>query len=232
MSNSAVRLDERLRAAAFYMSEYSSAADIGADHGYLALHLLKENPKMRMLVSDISAESLMKARAHLKDVPERVSFAVADGLCAISFPVKCAAVCGMGGELIAKIIRDGKDKLQGAALVLSPNTEAELVREAIYSIGYHIKDEKIACAAGRMYVVIYAKAGAMEISEKDIYLSPSLMHKNDELTYRYYSWRRDVVATTITETEKAVKKNAERAALYQKRYAWLCEVISSIERNN
>ncbi|MDD2647967.1 MAG: class I SAM-dependent methyltransferase [Eubacteriales bacterium] len=232
MKNSAVRLDNRLRAAAFYMRSCKYAADIGSDHGYLSLFLLESNPNMRMVVSDISAESLLKARVNLKNVSDRAEFIVADGLNAIEKPVECAAICGMGGELIARIMESGAERLSGAALVLSPNTEPELVREAVCRIGYHIEDEKVACAAGRLYVIIYAKKGAEECAERDIYIGTKLQLNCDELTRRYYSWRREVVKTALDETSKAVKQNAKRIALYKKRYEWLCEAIERLSKES
>ena len=196
------QLDERLKAAAELFSACEIGADIGADHGRLSCYLLYSGKCSQMLASDISADSLQKARnlMELHSLSDRVTFCVSDGLDALSAapsPVGCAAICGMGGALISRILLAGQRHLQGAALVLSSHTDIPSVRKTIMEIGYHIVEERIARAKGRFYVIMRCEAGAENCSEKELYLGPCLLKTRPEAFSAYLHWREGVVAREV-----------------------------------
>ena len=137
------QLDERLQAAADLFSACEIGADIGADHGRLSCFLLYSGKCSRMLVSDISADSLQKARdlMQLHSLSDRTDFCVADGLASLKTAqgkVGCAAICGMGGALISRILHAGQNDLGDTSLVLSSHTDIPMVRQTLMEIGYHI----------------------------------------------------------------------------------------------
>lgn len=191
------QLDERLQAAADLFSACDLGADIGADHGRLSCHLLHTNKCREMIVSDISADSLQKARnlLSLHQLDNRVQFRVADGLEALNEnTAACAAICGMGGALISKILLAGCDSLHEAALVICSHTDIPLVRQSLCRIGYHLAEERIVRAKGRFYIVLRAEKGEVAYSEKELYLGPCLLKKPDEMLMRYLTWREGVVS--------------------------------------
>ena len=55
-------MDERLSTAAGLFPTVRIGADIGANHGLLACHLLKTNKAQRMWITDLSADALKQAR--------------------------------------------------------------------------------------------------------------------------------------------------------------------------
>lgn len=195
------QLDERLTAAAELFSACELGADIGADHGRLSCHLLHTGKCRRMLVSDISDDSLSKARQllSLHALDDRVTFRVADGLKALeNDQVSCAAICGMGGALISRILTAGKDKLNGAAVVICSHTDIPLVRKTLCDIGYRIENEKVVRAKGRFYVVMRAEAGIESYTDKELYLGPCLLASKDERFLSYLKWREGVVSCQIS----------------------------------
>ncbi len=212
------KLDERLRKVTEYFPACDYGADIGADHGRLSCDLLASGKVARMLVTDISALSLDKARAllALHGMEKRAEFRVGDGLNSLSSPVDAIAICGMGGEVISEILLNGRDRLCEAELILCPQTDAEMLRGTLLEIGYAIKDECAVTAAGRRYVVIKAVPGAVHYDERQLFLGPVMMNKRDKDTLDYYMWRLQV--------EKCVKSQQEN-----KKIIWLTEVIESGE---
>ena len=188
-------LDERLQAAADLFTACDIGADIGADHGRLSCYLLHHEICRRMIVSDISADSLSKARRLLTmhGLDDRADFRVADGLEALTEPVRCLAICGMGGRLMADILSAGRERLQGAALVLSCHTEIPLLRGTVCDIGYHIREERLVRAKNRYYVVMRAEPGAIAYTEKELYLGPELIKTRPPLWIPYLRWREGVV---------------------------------------
>ena len=185
-----ITLDERLQTAADLFPACAYGADIGADHGRLSCYLLETGKAQRMCVADISKDSLKKAEMLLaqRQLSHRADVFVGDGLLVLRQPAQSIAILGMGGHTIQKILMQGKDLLQGAALVLSAHTDVYLIRETLMRLRYRIDQEKIACAAGRYYVLLRAVPGETDYTDQQLYLGPWLMtHK--EKHYEEYLQR-------------------------------------------
>lgn len=200
------QLDERLQAAADLFPACERGADIGADHGRLSCYLLHSGKCRHMLVSDISADSLAKAQRllTLHGLDHQSEFAVADGLNVLREygPVQCAAICGMGGRLVAQILQQGQSLLQDAALVLSSHTDIPLVRQTLMQMDYAIVDERIVHAKGRFYVLMRAEAGKAHYTARELYLGPRLLAGNQPLWHQYLCWREGVVACEAGHDEQ------------------------------
>ena len=194
MKHTMPSLDKRLETVMELFPACDVGADIGADHGLLSCEILAKEKAKRMIVTDISASSLSKAEKLIKthDLEARATFIQGDGLTVLAETVQSVAICGMGGKVIASILKKGKACLNGAAIVMCPQTDIDILRRAIYEIGYHIDEERIAVSVGRLYVVIRAVSGPEALSEKEAFLGPVLMTKRDEDTLSYYQWRKNV----------------------------------------
>ena len=206
-------LDERLSAAADLFPACAYGADIGADHGRLSCYLLTKGRCQRMCVADISADSLEKAKAllALHQLSDRADLCVGDGLDVLPQPAQAIAILGMGGRTLAGILTRGKDRLNGACLILSAHTEVFLVREALAGIGYRIGDERIVRAANRYYVILRAESGRESYTEKQIYLGPRLLESREKIFLAYLSWQKQVIG---------------RGETSQKRKAWIEEELN------
>ena len=219
MSEAAVKrrlplLDARLRCAADLVPRCSVAADIGADHGRLACYLLSNNICDRMIVSDISADSLSKSRRLLKlhGLDRRAKLVVADGLDAINEPVDAVVIAGMGGRTIAAILRN-YHKIGDARLIVSAHTEMHLLRQKLYEYGFCFESETVVHANGRFYTVLLSRRGRAEYSLRQLYTGIEL---RGECVTEYLQWRYDVEA-------------ARRDDMSQVHLKWLKE---EIEREN
>ena len=176
-------LDSRLQTVAEMFDTCETGADIGADHGRLSCYLLHQNICKRMLVTDISGESLKKAQKLLRlhKLEDRSDFVVADGLEAVSSRADCIAICGMGGRVMSGILLRGEERLQNAPLVMSCHTDIPLLRKTLAQIKYRIVEERIARDNGRFYIIMRAEPGDMVLTEKEAYLGPVLMKKKDSV---------------------------------------------------
>ena len=219
MSETAIRrrlplLDARLRCAADLVPQCSVAADIGADHGRLACYLLSNNICDRMIVSDISADSLAKSKRllMLHGLDRRAKLVVADGLDAINEPVDAVVIAGMGGRTIAAILRN-YDKIGDARLIVSAHTEMHLLRQKLYEYGFCFESETVVRANGRFYTVLLSRRGRAEYSPRQLYTGIAL---RGECVTEYLQWRYDVEA-------------ARRDDMSQVHLRWLKE---EIEREN
>lgn len=198
-------LDERLSLALSLYPSCRLGADIGTDHGLLPCRLLEEGRCQRMILSDISPLALANARALVarRGLGARAQLIAADGLDALTEPVDCVSMMGMGGRTIAQALRRGQSRLAGAQLILSAHTDLEEVRAAVQAIGYHLTDERLCRAGGRWYLFLCAAPGAANYTSQDLILGPCLMRAHDPLLPAYAAWRQQVWAEKLAGLRSA-----------------------------
>ncbi len=212
------RLDPRLRCVARQVPVCGLAADIGADHGRLSCYLLQSGRCQRMIVSDLSPESRRKARDLFLSagVLDRVTLSEKDGLLALEGRPEAVIVSGMGGRLIARILRQDVD-LQGARLVLGAQSEWPLVRDALQARGYRILSEELVRSGGRFYTVLSAEPGDQRLNERERAFGINLAAQDVETLLGYYRWQLSVTATWRGEKGRLARE-------------WLQEELDEQER--
>ncbi len=151
----------RLGFAAELVPERAILLDVGTDHGYLPARLLLDGKITAAGASDVNADPLAKAvsTAEKYGVSDLMSFYLSDGLADIPDIERytCISICGMGGELIARILSDSEYvRTARVSLVLQPMSSAKELSEYLAAEGYSITDERIAFAQGKLYRVISA----------------------------------------------------------------------------
>lgn len=210
-------LDERLTLAAALYPACELGADIGTDHGYLPCHLLETGVCRRMILADVSHKALGRAEAEVarRGLGDRARLVCADGLDALDERCDCVSLMGMGGETLAGILLRGRDKLQGATLVLSAHTELPLVRRAVLDLGYHLTRETLCRSGGRFYVFWRAEPGFMPMTEEEIRHGSLLYQENTPLLREYLAWRKDVAQAKLAGLRVAAVPDAEALAQAQ-----------------
>lgn len=141
----------------------STVADVGCDHGKLTAALLQGDVVKHVYASDISEESIAKARKLISKcgLEANVTFNQASGFSHLSQgDAEAAVLAGMGGELIARLISD-KCAQSMKAIIMQPMRGEKEVRHYLYTNGFAIYDEQIVYDAGRYYQLIAAKPGIM-----------------------------------------------------------------------
>lgn len=153
--------DDRLRLAASFVRCGSVPCDVGTDHGYLPIYLILTGICPRAVVSDVNPMPLANARENAAryGCTSRLSFYLSDGLKDIDLAgegVQDILVCGMGGELIARILDESLyTRCDGVKCILQPMSSVVDLRMYLAQNGYRIEDEKLACAAGKIYTCLH-----------------------------------------------------------------------------
>lgn len=223
-------LDPRLSMIARLVGRCERYADIGCDHGRLGAFMLQQGLCRRAVLTDISEPSLAKARRliGLLGLSDRVTFAVGDGAKTLAEPVDAVVIAGMGGATIAQIVREGRDALADARLILQPNVAAPQLRQALSEQGYEICDERVAQDGRRSYVILCARPGHAAYDERELIVGPVLLKaRPDELT-PYAEFRLRVAKKALMGA--SASGDESQAAPLQREIAIWEEVLSCPRR--
>lgn len=154
-----VHLRPRLSRALDMLRGSQTVADIGSDHGRLAVALLQQGAAERVIACDISAPSLEKARALCSrcGLGGRMDFRVADGLGGLRPGEADALVmAGMGGLVMGRILQEGATVAAAARrILLQPQGNLPELRAFLYENGYCVQDEAIVLDNGRYLSLIH-----------------------------------------------------------------------------
>lgn len=200
-----IALDPRLSMIANIVGRCESCADIGCDHGRLGAFMLQSGLCRRVVLTDISEPSLAKAKCLIGDLnlSDRATFAVGDGAKALPGRVDAVVIAGMGGATIADIVREGRDRLGEARLVLQPNVAAPQLRQVLSECGYAIVDERVARDGRRSYVVIAAEPGQSDYDFKQRIVGPVLLARMPEELLPYARFRLRVAQKALKGAERS-----------------------------
>ncbi|MBQ3370356.1 MAG: SAM-dependent methyltransferase [Mogibacterium sp.] len=146
-----MRLSKRIYALADVIKEGDSVADIGTDHGYVPMILMKQGKSPHVIMSDISEGSLSKAKetfaiCHLEEKVSETDFRIGDGLQTIgSGEVDELIIAGLGGHTIKSILADDEAKSKSfSRIVLQPRKHSGTLRYYLYTHGWNIESELLA----------------------------------------------------------------------------------------
>lgn len=153
-------LDKRLQTVAALVRPGSRMADIGTDHGYLPVYLVREGICPRAIAADLRPDPLEAARRHVTaaGLTEKIALRLGDGLAPIApDEVDDVVIAGMGGETIAGILA-AADWVQDPRLrlVLQPMTRAEELRRYLLYHGFSIEAERLVQDGRHLYPVLAA----------------------------------------------------------------------------
>ena len=160
----------RLNAALDWIDCNDLLADVGCDHGYLAIEALKKGVPFVQLI-DNKEGPLNVAISNLKkyNYSSKSKFTLSSGLLDLDQKVTCVAILGMGGELISQILEDGKTKSNNVQkFILEANTKISFLREYLFNNNYEIISEKIVKENNKYYELILCKKTNVSI-KYDIY---------------------------------------------------------------
>lgn len=166
-----MQLSKRLQAVADMVTPGSRVADIGCDHAYTAAYLLSNKISPYVVAMDINRGPLERAARNVEKfgVKDKVSIRLSDGLKMLDTgEVDTILIAGMGGRLMLKILNDRMDIVASAReLVLQPQSEIHLIREALNNLGYAIIKENMIKEDGKYYAILKVKCNVADIDIND-----------------------------------------------------------------
>ena len=201
--------------------------DVGTDHGYIPIYLVKNNIAKKVIASDINKEPLKKAKinASLDGVLDKIDLRLGGGL----FPLNnkeanAVIIAGMGGNLIRDILENDLNKVKNLDyLILQPAQNPEVLRKYLYNNNYEILEEDICLDENKYYEIfkVKYKSGDYILLEDIFYeISPTMLSKKLPLFKSYIENKieknKKVMEFIKDNTEHAIERKNELKEKNQK----------------
>jgi tRNA (adenine22-N1)-methyltransferase len=188
-----MELSKRLYAVAGLVTEGASVADVGTDHGYVAIYLIQNRICSRVIALDVNQGPLDRAKEHIREegLEEQIETRLSDGCEALQpGEVDTIITAGMGGGLVIKILSDYPEVTQSLReCILQPQSEIQKVREYLNQHQFYIVDEDMVEEDGKYYPMMkvrHADAGEMErYSDIEYLYGKRLLEKKHPVLQEY-----------------------------------------------
>ena len=174
-------LSMRLERVAANVPAGARLADIGSDHAYLPVALMRRGAITAAVAGEVATTPFHAAERTVRDngLEQQITVRRANGLEAIEpqDAITAISVCGMGGETIRDILENGKARLSGQErLILQPNGGEQPLRYWLMENGYRIVSEELLSENSFYYEIIVAeRAGPVLYSAEELYFGPLQM---------------------------------------------------------
>ena len=168
-----MKLGQRLQAIADMVPAGSVIADIGTDHAYLPIYLIKQKIAARAIAGDVHHGPYLSAQGAVAahNLEQAISVRQGNGLAVIQpGEADVVVIAGMGGANIIDILSAYPEVTADfKRLILQPMIAASLVRSWLFTHGWQIVNEQLVQEDGKLYQIIAAEPGISQQVEDIFY---------------------------------------------------------------
>lgn len=130
-------------------------ADIGTDHGFVPIELIKSGKCKGAIASDINIGPAEIAKSNIKKEGLSIQVRVGSGLSVLKKgEAEEIIIAGMGGKLISDIIAADMDIAKNARLILQPMNAQYELRKFLTENKFFVEHEDLALEGFKVYNVI------------------------------------------------------------------------------
>ena len=154
-------LTPRLKIIADSIENCKCVADIGSDHAYLPIYLVKHKKVKKAIATDVNIgpANNSKKRIQLHGLDNFIVIRVGFGLNVLEKgEAEILVISGMGGLLIADILKQSLEIAKSAGqLILQPMRDSYLLRKWLVENGFKIIDVEIVKEGNKFYEMMWVK---------------------------------------------------------------------------
>lgn len=155
-----IALSGRLKALTDMVTIGNTVCDVGCDHGFVPIYLVKHGISPRVIAMDVNEGPLKRAEEHIKEygVEAYIELRLSDGLRSFREKEADSLICaGMGGRLMMHILDEDRAKTDSfKELILQPQSELQQFRCFLRSMGYLVVEENMIEEDGKFYPMMRA----------------------------------------------------------------------------
>jgi tRNA (adenine22-N1)-methyltransferase len=156
-----MQLSKRLQTVADLVTQGNRVADVGCDHAYISIYLAEKNISPFIVAMDINQGPIDRAKENIGKYgySGRIDVRKSDGLQMLKAgEADTVLIAGMGGALTVEILTKYPEALVSVKeLILQPQSEIHLVREALSELDFLITAENMVKEDGKYYTCMKAE---------------------------------------------------------------------------
>jgi len=210
-------LSPRLKIIADSINGYETVADIGSDHAYLPIYLVKNKMVKSVVATDVNKGPvrIAKARVAGHNTEDRIKVRQGDGLQAIKpGEAEVIVIAGMGGLLIRDILeRDAETARSARLLILQPMRDSDKVRHWLPANSFKIVDEELVKEQDKIYEIMWVVPSDISGEAKGLQLvGDRIIEKKHPLLREFINRRTDELEKVMTALESMDTVNCRERA--------------------
>lgn len=207
-------LSKRLQQVADTVKKSNIIGDIGTDHAYVPIYLVKNGIAKGAVAADISQGSCKKAQLNVtaNHINDLIDVRCGNGLEVIKSGeiIDAIIIAGMGGLMTISVLDSNKEAVQNAKqLVLQPQKDISKVRKYIHSIGFKINNEVMLIDGGKFYNIIDAEKGSEEYNEIEYLFGKILIDNKSEILKEYVNIELNKIVIVLENIKAKGKEESD-----------------------
>ena len=186
-------ISDRLLACAGFIAKGDRVADIGCDHGYLAIHVLTQGIARSVIAADINEGPLQSALHNSVKfgVRDKIEFYLSDGVRNIPRDFDSMVCAGMGGDTMIHILESAPWlRNKKYRLILQCQSKTPMLRQYLSEHGWRIHEESVLRDGRFLYTVmeVVFQPDYPRLTEMEWYFPPALLENPGVDLPAYYRW--------------------------------------------
>ena len=224
-------ISPRLLACCNFVAFGERVADIGCDHGYLAIHLLQNGIASSVIAADINEMPLLSAvhNAEKYGVRDKIEFYLSDGAQKIPRDFDTMVCAGMGADTMIAILEAAPWLRQAKyRLILQCQSKTPALRQYLSETGWRIYEEAVLKDGKFLYTVMEAgwRPEYPKLTPGEWHFPPALLENPSTDVPAYYRWVKEGLKIAVAhrgDNEPLLKAALEEltALAKQEELTWL-----------
>lgn len=206
-----MKINERLKKIGDLVEANSFCLDVGCDHAFLDIYLVRRNKNIKAVASDIAEGPVKIAKDNIKKegLEGKIEVRLGDGLDTYSENIDTVIISGMGGRNMIGIFKSNLKVLKKIdTIIVSPNNYQVDVKKFLVKQGFYIDNEEFVKEKKFIYQIIKFKKGRSHYNKKEYFFGPIFLEKRGELFKEYYTKElisREILLTVLPKNYRLKK---------------------------
>jgi tRNA (adenine22-N1)-methyltransferase len=204
-----IPLSPRLAQCCKLIPKRSIVADIGCDHGYLSIYLLKNGIAKQVIAADIGEQPLKSAMANARrfGIEDNIRFYLSDGAMNIPRDFTHMVCAGMGADTMIHILENAPWlRNEQYTLILQCQSKTPTLRKYLSDNGFCITQETVLKDGRFLYTIMEVRyQQCTPLTAGECWLSPALAVSGSPYLPAYYKQ----VMTRLQRAINGQKENAD-----------------------
>lgn len=214
-------LSHRMEAIVKTVSPGTVVADVGCDHAFIPIYLVKNGICPGAIAMDIAKGPLETARSNIEryGCSDKIETRLSDGLTGLKKgEAGTVIIAGMGGHLICKILKESYEVFTSVEeIILSPQSDIDIVRSYL-SESFKCIKEKMVEDEGKYYTIMkYAPGREEPYSKEELFFGRLLIKNRDKVFLDYLEKTKEVLKRNIENIKSHSKGQDQRLKQLEKR---------------